>query len=476
MDWKRLFGRTAPVRPERVDFPVQVDLEDPRLTVTIHLHELPTAGGTLSCWSYVTNGLSFWGQKEMVLTLKREADEPAAEYSTEPIELFHGIAGLARDGALADAGHVTHFQPKRGPWGGHVLYVAAQPLPGVPVPEEALAAIVITGHELETVRSHGATRVMARLGREAVYFPCPPWSDRARLRSAKPAAGKSILDRTLIVHLPGVSAIYDGRNVSIFASAGSRPDLRRAMEQWSIDKPLALLTGMGQGDGCLVWEPGLKGLNAITPPNSTGRQLAACFLMIAGGLETNEIRLVEDGIGLILTEDSTAALRDALMNVRDLRLTAGDSVISVAGTVDPGEAGPPTGILLLHPEDEWMARGGDATSLAVYVKELLRVVSRERRDDRLPAGFDIFVVLRGRASRVWGAPPDVCERLEAVTPPSVNPGPFGFVIHALRGGEMTFDMNRDLPAEWTAAAANIPGTGPGQAVTMDDVIAQVWPA
>ena len=473
MDWTRLLGRTAPARPASVEFPVRVDLEDPRLTVTIHLHEIETAGGALSCWSYVTSGLSFWGHKEIVWTVKREPHEAVADYPTQPIEILAAIAPLARDGTLADAGETTRFEPKRGPFGGQVLYVPAQPLAGVPVPEGALAAVVITDEELETVLSHGATRVMARLGREAAYFPCPPWSDRARLRSAEPVVAPSILDRAPRVAIPGVSAIYDGRNVSIFVTDESRPRLRRAMEEWSVDQLAVILTGMGRGDGCLVWDPGLNGLNAITPPNSTATRLAACFLMIGGEQPANEIRLVEDGIFLILTHDSTVALRDALMNARDLRLTAADdAVITVAAGDEPGAPEPTVGILALYPETEWVARGVDSQSLTDYINEMLLVVGAERRDDRLPARFDIFVVLRGGVSRVWGAPPDVCQRLEAVSPPAVDPGPFAFVLVALCNGEMLFDIGRDSPAEWSAAAAQIPSA----AVTIDDVIAQVWPA
>jgi hypothetical protein len=59
----------------------------------------------------------------------------------------------------------------------------------------ALAAIVITGDEFETLSRYGATRVMTRLAREAAYYPCPRSSDRPRIKRATPRRKETILER-----------------------------------------------------------------------------------------------------------------------------------------------------------------------------------------------------------------------------------------------------------------------------------------
>jgi hypothetical protein len=116
------------------------------------------------------------------MTLKREPGEAPESFPEEPIDLIRMIIPFAKNGSVAMPGTTTECGPTGKFLRGHVMYIEAQPLPGVNSPASALAAVLITNDELRTLKEYGATRVMSRLGRAAAYYPCPPWSDRARVR------------------------------------------------------------------------------------------------------------------------------------------------------------------------------------------------------------------------------------------------------------------------------------------------------
>jgi hypothetical protein len=63
---------------------------------------------------------------------------------------------------------VTEFGERRF-FDHHVLYVAAQPLPGVALPSPCLAGLLITDDELRAVRTFGPSRLLARLGQAILY-------------------------------------------------------------------------------------------------------------------------------------------------------------------------------------------------------------------------------------------------------------------------------------------------------------------
>ena len=337
-------------------FPLTLPLHGLPAGITIYSHTIETAAGPIDCWSYVTRGLEAFGHREIVVTLKRERGEASAEYPDDPLAFVTAIVPLAQQGSLAEPGSFSQFCPGGWLFGGHVMYIEAQPLPGVDVPPRALAAILITGDELETLSAYGATRVLSRLAREATYYPCPPWSDRARVNRAIPREAETILRGVPRVNASGTSALYDGRNLRVSISADGRAGLQQALAPWTVDVPIALLTDIGPfADGCLVWEPGLTGLNAVAPPNAKGERVAGCFVLIAAGAAENEMRIIEDGFALMLTNDAAAALREALMNAREFRVMTAAGSIVVDGA-DASDATNGMGIVLLNSDEQFHAR------------------------------------------------------------------------------------------------------------------------
>ena len=86
------------------------------------------------------------------------------------------------------------------------------------------------------------------------------------------------LERVRRVRVVGLTARHDGQTVRIGVTEKARDTLRRMQSSWTLDLPLAFLTDWPtMADGCLVWQPGATGVNAITPGKGKGEVLGPCF-------------------------------------------------------------------------------------------------------------------------------------------------------------------------------------------------------
>lgn len=466
MGWRDRFQRKN--HRHAPEFPIALPIGE-GLTVTIYSHTLETAAGPLECWSYVSSGLEAFGHREVIMTLKREPGEAPESFPEEPIDLIRIIIPFAKNGSVAMPGTTTECGPTGEFLRGHVMYIEAQPLPGVNSPASALAAVLITNDELRTLKEYGATRVMSRLGRSAAYYPCPPWSDRARVRSGERVGSETILERVRRVRVVGLTVLLDGQTVRIGVSAKARDTLTRMLSSWTLDLPLALLIDWPTtADRCLVWQPGLTGVNAITPGKAIGEVLGACFVLIVAHQQQNGMRIIEDGFGLLLTDESASGLRDALMNGGDCIVEYPNGRIIVEST--DADAETHAQILLLNPDDQLSARGVTTGALSLYIKGLLRILRDVIATGELPESFDVYVAVRpGRRARVWNTSPIVREKLEAIQPPSIKDGP---IAVGIRSRDLT---QTAFPLEWGTAATEISASTQQIGVTLDEILDRVWP-
>src|SRR5262249_31604557 len=132
------------------------------------------------------------------------------------LALLRVIAGFAQRCQLVQAGALTEFGPT-GLFGRPQLrgltYFQAHPMDGVALPAGALAAVVLVGDEVDTLKRYGALRVLARLGRAHAFWPTAMGCDPDRGPIA--AGGPSILDGVMCEHLAGASALLDQPNQRI---------------------------------------------------------------------------------------------------------------------------------------------------------------------------------------------------------------------------------------------------------------------
>src|SRR5262249_11859532 len=267
-----------------------------------------------ACWTFVSDGLIAYGQKEMVFTVARRPDEQPEAIAREVGKFFSTVQKLAAQGRRVDFGDISVFDGA-GPAGARgFAYIRPEALDGVDVPSSAVAAIALVGAEAQNAAVLGVNRVMGRLAKHYRYYPCPPWWDRDRTAiAAPPGEDTSILTRFARGRVPGVSALAapDGLRLRVHQSA--RDKLARVLDERPPNATIALLTDFDPtADGLFVWVPGTDRMEAATAPSSRGARLALAFAAFAPGTTEDGGRIMEDGMAVMFTERSWDAFLDAV--------------------------------------------------------------------------------------------------------------------------------------------------------------------
>jgi hypothetical protein len=405
--------------------PVTVDILPSRLSARVHTHDIATQHARIPCWSYVTDGLAAHDQAEIVFTLRREPGEAAERFPEDPFRLFAAVHDLAERRLRVTVGGQTEFGDAPF-FDHHVLYAAAQPLSGVPLPPSCLAAVLVTADELRAVRTFGPTRLLARMGQAATHYPFPPWADRRRRGIA--------MDRTFeasaLAKLPRASAqdvraTLHADRIVVSALRTDPPVWPDRLAQLPDGVPLALLTALDPAaNGCLVWVPGQKEPEAIIPTGSDASRVCGCFLAVFADQPANTGKILEDGFAMQLTGESWQALRRALIAGEDLTIPASDGMSCTLTWRDAGDdvleaeaeaaagwqadapaaAGGPSKVVLgpvrlLTPEAE-LAQRTSAEQLGAFCRELQRCAERVLGDRDEPLELRLQVICRPRSHRI----------------------------------------------------------------------------
>jgi len=283
---------------KRSVWPADLEVVAGKVSMRVYLHDIDSQNGPISCWSYVSHGLTAMDQSEIVFTLRRDPGESSDAFPHDPLHLLATIYRLAAGGQRVGPGDVTEFGD-RSFLGRHLLYVEAQPLEQVSLPPSCLAALLVTADELRAVRAFGTTRVLARLGQASRHYPFPPWSDRRRpgLEFAGAFEG-SVLSKVLCAAQPDVRASVESNQIVVRARRGAQPTWQDRLADLPDESPLALLTALDPAaNGCLVWVPGQSGPEAIGPPGSDGSRLCGCFVVFLPEQSENGGRVLR-GMGI----------------------------------------------------------------------------------------------------------------------------------------------------------------------------------
>ena len=274
----------------------------------IYYHSLSTEKyGIIRCWTYVSQGLSNIGQKEIVYTVKQRDTEQPLEYPQAPLRFLESVHTLVMQGLAADEFGFLYIHVLRGnlPLGPadfrRIIYSFPLPIQGVPenaLPPNRLHAIAITKNEVDIVEKYGSTRVLAHLGFSEGCFPFPGWIDRDRKDCISLNALKgSVLDGMSPGFIAGISAYESGSkivlHVSRHATAQFISDVQRIKDTDGL-----VLTSFhhSEANACYFWERGnvAPKLFAMHPPLH-----CKSFCFIAFGLhpEANNWLIIEDGCG-----------------------------------------------------------------------------------------------------------------------------------------------------------------------------------
>lgn len=331
--WTKASGSAAETPVGRASRGTEFEVVPGDLHAWVYPHEIPSQRGLISCWSYVSRGLAAFEQPEIVFTLRRDPDSSSDSFPHDPLHLFATLYRFASGGRRVGRGDITEFGDERF-LGHHLLYVGAQTLDGVPLPPSALAALLITPDELRAVCEFGPTRVLARMGQRSTFYPFPPWSDLRRPGlSLGSTFERSVLSKMARVLCAELSVTIVQHQIHLSALRAVQPSWSDRLTGSADDVPLALLTSVDpSADGCLVWEPGQRGPEAITPPGSDASRLCGCFVGLLPGQPASGGQIVEDGLVMKLTTGSWNALRGALSDGRDLVIPADAAEMSLVLT------------------------------------------------------------------------------------------------------------------------------------------------
>jgi hypothetical protein len=324
-----------------------------KLTVDVYLHSIKTPEGSLSCWTYVSNGLWAVGQKEIVFTVKRRPGEAENAYPRDLLGFYQSMYHMAsEEQRIVDIGDAIATKPGVAPFLGRpdflgVLFAPPQPLEGIHVTAPWLMALILTADELAVARQYGMVRVMATLGREYRFFPTAPWADRDRRelvslrdmeqsilskmvrRYANAASVRQESRLVSRVELPGPGDVKDqdvkldqGRIVLRFRP-GAAAELKEALADPPKDAVIALLVGPDPGAlACRTWLAGHKEQVAISKPGVSGTNIEGSFIAFVPHQKDDGGRPLEDGFAIFLRDESWHQLRTALGAGRPLSVPA----------------------------------------------------------------------------------------------------------------------------------------------------------
>jgi hypothetical protein len=320
--------------------------------VDVYEHTISAKAGPVPAWTYVSHGLAELGHEEIVLTVKRAADE--AEPPTEPLGYYADVHRFARQKQIVTAGGRTIFG-RDGfvhPQARAVVYVRGIPLDGVPTPRSFLTGIVLTRGEIELAEREGQLRVLAHLGDSQRWFPTTPWLDRERPELPVVAASAAALTRPVSVaaiaaqsfvprmrtrgNISGGSVVLersDGQTrVILTLPRSDRAGLAQALS--ASDLALALTLGLNPGaDAIFVWAPGIRSHErAIVAGAAPGRRISGNFVIFSKGTGEDTVKPMEDGFTVGMTPATSAKLAAAVAAGRSFEVSSPSLSLLVAWT------------------------------------------------------------------------------------------------------------------------------------------------
>lgn len=468
--------------------PKYVALVPEELDVRVFRHSVDSVDGPVSCWSYVTDGLRRYGQKDVVFTVRRLPDESDDAIPRDPLDLFKLLFRRARGGRFVDVGGYSRFARAGGFLGNHgavgMTYLPALPLRGVNYPDKPLAAVLITADEVEVVRAQGAYRLLSLLGYRSNYFPYPPWSDRARGGLLTPKDVKnSLLGHLPLVFAPGLMTRRQNGLVYLHWSNEKGPDDFAKRLADMPKGPFALMTDADpDAKARLVWKPGMS-VETIAVDNRPDATMTGGFLAVFPTSSDEHAVVCEDGFAARLQPATWRKVCRALVDGETMTLPASNAGLGLSVGL-PGHDEPVRQVSTqFFLPDESVSERIRTEELAAFERRVGNVVEDHFADLKPGAGqaLTLFCAVRpGPRARFWvdcqprklvnGGLKLLQRRLDGLKPTQVSaPVAWAMRFNVWGGTGDPRDFSA-IPEDWAGAVAD-----PKKPVLSDEVLDRVWP-
>lgn len=353
------------------------------LVIHEYRHAVRAVGGPIAARTFVTEGLAALGADEVRATVPAAWDDDAIRVT---FATLGAIGGLAAEGQPARLGGFTGFEAS-GLAGGKLVgitYARGTPVPGMPGAQSALVAVLLHAEELELAKQGLAMRVLGHLAARARVFPYPAcWELRDAPVFRVEDQTASLLDKMPRASLGDVRVTAseepspEGEPATTITLSLPPGVSERAKEVWSDAslRTLAVLARLApSADGQAIWVPGATERTATGVGTSMPRRLGLSFVMLVGsGDAPAELRYIEDGVGLLLSEAALDEVREALLSGKELTLSLGERSRLVLEHRSTIVSHPFTGGQL-HAEKGWETYHPDAPRASSGPVEIGRVV------------------------------------------------------------------------------------------------------
>lgn len=311
--------------------PARFELVDGSLFAGINLHEVNLGTTHFSCWSYLSDGLGKYGQKEMSFLIKINDDQEDDQYPLAPLGFLYTVKDYASKGQLVDDWDITEFGNTGfiAPHFKAVAYLPPEPISVFESTGKIVTGIPITEDELTVAKTYGLTRLLGLLGQAFSHFPCPPWVDLQRQSVVTPvmlqAMQQSIVAKLPHLRVPGVSVALTDNDIVLRMKPIARGFIEQQLRQVPDSFPIVLRAELDrQANGLLVWQSAndQQAPSAITPPGSDGSRIAGAFIIFIPEQDETEGQVLEDGYVVRLRNEVWQTLRKHMFDGGNIKILA----------------------------------------------------------------------------------------------------------------------------------------------------------
>lgn len=319
--WQSLGLPGAQIDKTNIKFPIELELVPDVLRAHILLTSFCMGEEEILCWTYLSEGLKKAGQKEILISIKKQADDKVGDFPQSPVEFFKTVLQHAVRNEKIDIGSISDFGESgflSSTFTG-AAYVRSQAMGDWFPPEDSVAALLLTAEELAASQFAGLSRVLALLGKENLHFPCPVWNDLSRASVISPEMLQT-MSESFIAQMPrilirdsGVSAA--DRVIDLQLPLSSRHFFKQ-LEELDKQTPLLLLTDLDErADAVLVFQMDKKASPlAISAPGTQGTRIAGSFICFAPAQDADHGMIIEDGFALSTRQETWNELKNSLVN------------------------------------------------------------------------------------------------------------------------------------------------------------------
>lgn len=328
-------AKNTPVPPKESNnsLPKHVTLIENRLSVVIFKHKVEiNPQQPIDCLGYRTEGFAAFGQQEFILILKDDQLKDGDVYEA-PLHFFANIFQLAQQGQIVYNGGRTQFGQRNFLGASAVLY-AKNPISTDPnLPADALVMLLLNNDEASVFPQFGALRLLSMFGLFTRTFPYPYWNDLQRTSLPIQQHSDSILLKVGTLSIKDAYVHLDQKRIKLIVEHDA--NLMLPDEGIPTNQPVAILPSLSpKADFCftlITQEKGVRGVigsfgesedRDVDPKDVGDAVFAGCFLLIVANQPTNEIKDIEDGFALMVTDSTWLSFWEALKNKQLLDITS----------------------------------------------------------------------------------------------------------------------------------------------------------